>query len=190
MLPFILALDDLQCQDVALVGVKAAQLATLQQAGLPVPAGFVVPTHVCRTAPHGEITPDVERAITAAYARLGNETLVNVRVSTTLEQQSADVFDSFGGIVGVGKIVRQIEKCWQSATGERARAFYKRSGTDAAAVEMAVLVQTLVVTDESQSAPNADQQAARDILSRQIAEIVETGTQPQTVWDGSQWWII
>ena len=190
MLPFILALDDLQCQDVALVGVKAAQLATLQQAGLPVPAGFVLPTHVCRIAPHGEITPDVEAAIAVAYGRLGEAVAVAVRVSTTLEQQSADVFDSFGGIVGVGKIVRQIEKCWQSATGERARAFYERTGTDAAAVEMAVLVQTLVATDESQSAPNADQQAARDTLSRQIAEIVGTGTQPQTVWDGVQWWII
>lgn len=189
MLPFVLALDDGQCQDVALVGVKAAQLATLRQAGLPVPAGFVVPTHVCRTAPHGEITPDVEAAITAAYAQLGNEMVVDVRVSTTLADAS-DVFESVTGIVGVGKIVRQIEKCWQSATGERARTFYERTGTNAATVEMAVLVQTLVSTEHAQPPPNADQQIAFDPLNRQIAAIVGTEAQVQTVWDGSQWWIV
>lgn len=146
--PFVLSLDDPQATDIHLVGAKAARLATMRQAGFPVPAGFVVPTHVFRVAPHGEITPDVEAAIETAYAALGEQAVVAVRSSAAQEDGTAasfaGQFDSFLGIVGVAKVVRHIERCWQSVTSQRAQAYYQRAGIEAADVEMAVLVQVLV----------------------------------------------
>ncbi len=153
MLPFVIDLDAAAATNSALAGSKAATLATLRQAGFPVPPGFVVPTEVFRIAPHGEITPDVEAAIAAAYSALGPQALVAVR-SSAAQNDGADAsvsgqFQSFLGLGGVAKIVRHIERCWQSVTGPRAQAYYHHAGIEADQVAMAVLVQLLVDSDAS-----------------------------------------
>lgn len=151
MYPFVIDLDDPAATDSALAGSKAASLAALSQAGFPVPPGFVVPTAVFRSAPHGEITPDVEAAIADAYSALGRQALVAVR-SSAAQDDGADAsvsgqFQTFLGVGGVPKIVRHIERCWQSITGPRAQAYYHHAGIAADQVSMAVLVQLLVDAD-------------------------------------------
>ncbi|HYF61512.1 MAG TPA: PEP/pyruvate-binding domain-containing protein [Herpetosiphonaceae bacterium] len=143
MLPFVVSLDDAQAAEAPLVGLRAARLARLRQAGLPVPDGFVVTAEVFRTAPHGEITPDVEAAIAAAYAGLGAGA-VAVRPSTvTPAGGEVGGFASFHPLAGLGKLVRQIERCWQSATGPEARAACAGQGVEVDQVALAVLVQAL-----------------------------------------------
>lgn len=149
MLPFVLSLDDAQSLDAAQVGVRAARLARLRQAGLPVPAGFAVTTAVFRIAPHGEITPDVEAAIAAAYAGLGADAAVAVRPSPiTPGGGEVGGFASFAPLAGLGKIVRHVERCWQSATGPAARNACAEQGLEVDQVALAVLVQALVAPED------------------------------------------
>jgi pyruvate,water dikinase len=183
--------------------VKAARLAALRQAGFPVPAGFVVPANVFRIAPHGEITPDVEAAIAAAYATLGDQLPVAVRSSATpgADTPGAGQFAAFLGVVGVAKIVRQIERCWQSASDPRAQAYYHQAGIEADQVALAVLVQRQVEAAASGSLDAADSIAsAADLSAAQNAELQQLGQrvsahigQPQQIeWalSDNQWWII
>ena len=183
MLPFVLSLDDALALEAPLVGVRAARLARLRQAGLPVPAGFVVTTEVFRTAPHGEITPDVEAAIAAAYAELGADAVAVRPSPITPDGGEVSGFASFQPLSGLGKIVRHVERCWQSATSPAARAACAELGLDVDQVALAVLVQAAVAADQSSGqAEPAGQLAAR-------AEAALGG--PHRIeWAGGAPWII
>lgn len=160
MLPFVVSLDDAQALEAPLVGVRAARLARLRQAGLPVPAGFVVTTEVFRTAPHGEITPDVEAAIAAAYAGLGADA-VAVRPSPIApDGREVSGFAAFQPLSGLSRIVRHVERCWQSATSPAAREACAQQGLDVDQVALAVLVQAAVAADQSGGQADPDGQLA------------------------------
>ncbi len=131
----MLDLDAVQASDRDRVGAKAAALAALRQAGLPVPPGFVL----CADA-SGE-----RGAVRQAYAALGGR--VAVRSSGTAEDLQAASFagqyDTVLDVAGEREVLAAVERCLAAAV---------HAGTYADAVgaptgRMAVLVQRFVEPD-------------------------------------------
>src|SRR3954468_829136 len=52
------------------LGGKGAGLAQMTNAGLPVPPGFTIQTEACRESMRGALSPDVDKQMDAALARL------------------------------------------------------------------------------------------------------------------------
>ena len=132
-----------EAADVAQVGGKAARLAEMAQAGLPVPPGFAVAAAAWRAflaaADHRRRLEDavartdsaaardvvleqplpaaLESEIAAAYARLGDPP-VAVRSSATLEDTATDSFagqyETFLWITGADAVIDAVRKCWAS----------------------------------------------------------------------------
>ncbi|HEY3685276.1 MAG TPA: rifamycin-inactivating phosphotransferase [Streptosporangiaceae bacterium] len=94
---------------------------------------------------------DLEAAIGAALARLGEDGAYAVRSSATAEDLPTASFagqqDSYLGIVGVAAVLRHVRRCWASLFTERAVAYRRRNGIDDRAVRMAVVVQRMVDAD-------------------------------------------
>ncbi len=133
---FLIALDQAGTVDPALVGLTAVNLAGT----IP---GFVLDTKVYHTAPHGEITPDVEAEIAQAYAELGVEhvdVLASPAIVGAAPSDAVMAFASFSAIQGVDKIVLAAERCWQSATSEDARKFYSEHAVNPDDVQIAVVI--------------------------------------------------
>jgi pyruvate,water dikinase len=151
------------------VGPKAATLARLRAAGLPVPDGLVVPAEVYRAAlaaagvadaaARVAGADDVEARRLALQVRLGLARaplddlpppagLVAVRSSALLEDtadaSAAGQFESFLGIATPEDCATAVRACWASLWSARALRYLRGRGLDPAATAMAVLIQRLV----------------------------------------------
>lgn len=95
------------------------------------------------------IPDDVAAAITDALARAGAQGAYAVRSSATAEDLPGASFagqqDSFLNVAGRASILRHVSRCWASLFTERAVAYRVRNGYDHRTVQMAVLVQRMVV---------------------------------------------
>ncbi|HEY1013223.1 MAG TPA: PEP/pyruvate-binding domain-containing protein [Herpetosiphonaceae bacterium] len=138
MKKLVLWLEDAEAAEEAVAGAKAAAAARERQAGGEGAPGFVVPVAVYSTAPHGEITPDVESAIEAAYEQLGGGP-VTVTASPTDPDAPAACFEQ---VASLSKLLSAIESCWQSLTAPEALDYFQERGIDGSAIEMGVLVQS------------------------------------------------
>ncbi len=92
-MPDLLPLDAITAADAGRVGGKAASLARLTAAGLPVPPGFVIATDAYRRLHPAGIRSDaaITQAVVAAYRRLGGGP-VAVRSSATAEDGAGASF--------------------------------------------------------------------------------------------------
>ncbi|BCJ77152.1 hypothetical protein CS0771_66960 [Catellatospora sp. IY07-71] len=121
-------------------GGKAAALAVLLRAGLPVPDGFVV------TGPSAD-----EAAVTAALARLGPGPYA-VRSSGLGEDGAAASFagqlETVLGVRGSDEVLAAIRRCAASGDAPRARAYRARLGLGDR-MTVPVLVQELVAADRA-----------------------------------------
>jgi pyruvate,water dikinase len=97
--------------------------------------------------------PEVmERAIRAAYARLGSEAhgdaAVAVRSSGTAEDLPDASFagqgDTYLGVVGADEVVAKVKRCWASLYSARAMSYRAQNSVDHLDVQMAVAVQVMV----------------------------------------------
>jgi|SRR5919204_3199208 pyruvate,water dikinase len=160
--------DDDRCHDVAVAGGKGSSLARLTAEGLPVPPGFVVPSHVlgecvdaerlralARAGDHAraqavvrEATPPDE--VAPAYARLGGR--VAVRSSACAEDSEAASFagqqETFLNVSGAREVGRNVVECWASFFSERALFYRARKGS-VDDMRMAVVVQKMVESDKA-----------------------------------------
>ncbi|MFG1917446.1 PEP/pyruvate-binding domain-containing protein [Micromonospora sp. NPDC048898] len=141
-------LIDLTDADPATCGGKAATLARLLRAGLPVPPGFVVPTAAHARADDG-LSAELIDEIARALPRLGTGYLA-VRSSATSEDTArataAGQHDTFLGVRGTDQVADAVRGCWSSVWSERAVEYRRRQG-DTRSPEVAVLVQRLVDAD-------------------------------------------
>jgi len=154
----VLPLSDRQAQSPARTGVKAATLAKLTAAGLPVPPGFVISTaafqSVLENLPRrakrrnalldAPIALDLRTAILTAYVSMGSGS-VSVRSSSNAEDLSetsfAGQYDSFLNIRSRRALFQAIQKVWASLYSEHAISYRRRHGIAEADVRMAILVQ-------------------------------------------------
>jgi len=148
-MPDILFFDAITDADALNVGGKGLSLGKTATAGLPVPPGFVVTTQAFRRLSERGIRSDIgfSRGLREAYETLGHGT-VAVRSSATAEDAADTSFagqqETILGVEGDDRLIEAIERCWRSLFTDRAVAYRKKQGIDAAGVAMAVVVQQLV----------------------------------------------
>jgi pyruvate,water dikinase len=99
------------------------------------------------------IPDDLGAEITGALERLGGNVAYAVRSSATAEDLPGTSFagqhDTFLNVVGPVAILEHVRRCWASLFTERAVAYRLRNGIDHRRVDMAVIVQQLVIPQVS-----------------------------------------
>jgi rifampicin phosphotransferase len=162
---YVFSLEDSVSKDAHTVGAKAANLATLLQAGFPVPPGIAVTTQAfTRYKPsnlaeedgialrHELLTckfdPEFKEELRQALLPYRNQP-VAVRssgVAEDLEGASfAGQYDTFLGVQGQEDIEDAIRKCWASAFSEHILQY--RTAKLVISGRMAVLIQPLIQAD-------------------------------------------
>jgi len=186
-------LDD--SADVRLVGAKAARLARLRAAGLPVPNGFVITTNAYRLAAPWESIPEQLGCQILEYYRRMSSPAVAVRSSATAEDMAgASMAGQYLTVLNVrdeAALLEAVCTCWASVSSDRTRAYSAEHGLELDQVAMAVLVQELVPAEVAGVLFTANPQTARDEMlleaSWGLGEAVVSGlAQPdQFVLDGA-----
>ncbi|CAM3325716.1 PEP/pyruvate-binding domain-containing protein [Occultella aeris] len=136
----------------ATCGGKAAALAVLLRAGLPVPDGFVVPFAVHGAGAGSVGSYALRDAVARHLARLGDPT-VAVRSSADAEDRpdasAAGMYESVLGARGAPAVVAAVRTCWTSLHSARALEYRSSRAASPAGGSMAVLIQRMVDADSS-----------------------------------------
>ncbi|MEU6688331.1 rifamycin-inactivating phosphotransferase [Streptomyces sp. NPDC046832] len=95
------------------------------------------------------VPDDLVAAITGALSRLGEQAACAVRSSATAEDLPTASFagqqDTYLNVVGPAAILRDVSRCWASLFTERAVTYRQRNDIDHRTVDMAVVVQKMVL---------------------------------------------
>jgi rifampicin phosphotransferase len=152
MTTYVLGFADIDRSSSSVVGGKGANLGELARIeGIRVPDGFCVTTDAYREATRamGEMPPAVASAIAERLAKLGDRHAYAVRSSATAEDlpsaSFAGQYDTYLGIVGTERVLAHVRRCWASLFSDRAVAYRLQNGIDHRRVEMAVVIQRMVV---------------------------------------------
>jgi phosphoenolpyruvate synthase/pyruvate phosphate dikinase len=152
----IVWLDEPGCDDAAVVGGKAANLARLMAIHL-VPPGFCLSAAAHARwagAARSAFPEDLTRLVEVAYAALGErrggkDPAVAVRSSAIDEDGAsasfAGIYTSLLNVRGLDGVLHAIAQCWASAEDPRVAAYRRGKGLSDAGI--AVLVQALVAAD-------------------------------------------
>ena len=160
----ILWFGDPACEDVRLVGGKAANLSRLARR-FPVPPGFCIATRAYETAltegkapDPPQVTPMLADEIASSYIELGNECGVDelrvaVRSSGVGEDGTSDAFagvhETYLNVSGPEQVVQAVNSCWASAHSPRALLYRQVRGVETEQIRVAVVVQLLIPADVS-----------------------------------------
>jgi pyruvate,water dikinase len=106
------------------------------------------------------VPDDVAVAIIRAVTGLGGQAAYAVRSSATAEDLPTASFagqqDSYLNVTGSAAILRHVSRCWASVFTERAVTYRLRNGLDSRKVQLAVVVQRMVVPQAAGIAFTAD----------------------------------
>jgi phosphoenolpyruvate synthase/pyruvate phosphate dikinase len=95
------------------------------------------------------VPDDLAAEITRSVAALGEQTACAVRSSATAEDLPTASFagqqDTYLNVTGPAEIIRHVSRCWASLFSERTVVYRQRNGFDHRKVQMAVVVQKMVV---------------------------------------------
>jgi len=150
----LLWLGDPKSFDAGLVGGKAANLSRLARMVHRVPDGFSLPVTVMDAAHPFDLRDEITCAISDLMACHGlNEFIAAVRSSAVDEDGATASFagqhETYLNIVGADAILQAVTRCWESARSERALEYRRQQGLSIEHVQIAVLVQQLIVSDVS-----------------------------------------
>jgi rifampicin phosphotransferase len=99
------------------------------------------------------VPDDLAAEITRSVAALGEQTACAVRSSATAEDLPTASFagqqDTYLNVTGPADIIRHVSRCWASLFSERAVIYRQRNSFDHRKVQMAVVVQEMVVPQAS-----------------------------------------
>jgi rifampicin phosphotransferase len=127
-----------------------------------------------RTVEGVAIPEDVALAITRTLARLGQQAACAVRSSATAEDlpgaSFAGQYDSYLNVVGPQAVLAHVSRCWASLFSDRAVTYRLRNGFDHRTVQMAVVVQQMVVAEAAGILFTADPVTS----SRKVASVEAT----------------
>lgn len=162
------------CDRLSLVGGKTAQLSRLAPHHL-VPPGFCITTPAYERAvalaarseagAPPKFPSTLYDMLALAYRDLGRRTgvaapAVAVRSSAVDEDGQSASFagqhDTYLNISGVELLAEAVARCWESARSTRAVEYRRHEGLAGRSVQLAVLVQQLVVADTSAVVFSAD----------------------------------
>jgi phosphoenolpyruvate synthase/pyruvate phosphate dikinase len=149
----ILWLGDERCDEVGLVGAKAANLSRLAELHL-VPPGYALSAVQASQGLDAGLAEDVRRAYQELAARAGQrDPRVAVRSSALDEDSGGASFagqhDTYLNIRGEAAVVDAVERCCASALSPTATAYREQQGLQTDDAQIAVLVQQLVHSDVS-----------------------------------------
>jgi len=171
-------------------GGKAANLAKMMQAGLPVPNGFVVTIDAYKLSNNGTISEQLAEEIHTAYHTL-NATLVAARSSANMEDMigssMAGQYETCLNLSSYKELIAGIKTCWQSIQSDRAQAYLKEHNIAKDEVAMAVVVQELVPAEVAGVLFTADpRNGCRDSMHIEAAwglgeSIVSGEVQPDSI---------
>jgi pyruvate,water dikinase len=146
----------------AVLGGKAAALARLARAGLPIPDWFVVPPPVAGAR---ELSPDLRRELEAACGRLCPDGAWLAVRSSAADEDGTD--HSFAGqlesflFVPPAAVAHRVQDVWASGASERVAAYRRERGLSGPARLPAALVQRMVRAEVSGVAFGADPVSGR-----------------------------
>jgi phosphoenolpyruvate synthase/pyruvate phosphate dikinase len=148
---FLKLFNEIDNEDIDLVGGKALSLGRLLQAGLPVPSGFVITTDAYNSMGKNGVSSELKEAIFKTFEALGADR-VAVRSSAIAEDSPdaswAGQFDSYLN-VGREQLIESVEKCWQSASSEVVEAYAEGKSTSKEQLAIAVVIQKMVNSEIS-----------------------------------------
>ena len=168
----VLALADVSAEDIALVGNKAATLATLKRAGFPVLDGVVLTTEAFDSALMAAGLDKSARPADIEAMPLPSELMqtlahaVQLLKTDRLAVRSSGVDEdlphaSYAGQyetvlkVRAADLASAIRRCWASAFSDQVKA-YGRTHSSSEQVALAVLIQPMVHADAAGVAFSAD----------------------------------
>jgi rifampicin phosphotransferase len=127
-----------------------AQLERLSRLELADRDGVAALSGELRSAIEEIVLPDdLAEAVAGALVRCGEDLAYAVRSSATAEDSPTASFagqhDTYLNVSGLEAILRDVRRCWASLFSERAVTYRLRGGIEHRHVEMAVLVQQMVV---------------------------------------------
>uniref|UniRef100_A0AAU2VNA4 Rifampicin phosphotransferase n=1 Tax=Streptomyces sp. NBC_00008 TaxID=2903610 RepID=A0AAU2VNA4_9ACTN len=106
-----------------------------------------------RTIEETPVPDGLATEITRALGRLGTGAACAVRSSATAEDLPTASFagqqDTYLNVVGAAEVIRHVSRCWASLFTERAVVYRRRNGIDHRTVQMAVVVQRMVLPEAS-----------------------------------------
>ena len=187
---YVLPFSDPRCRAISLSGGKGGSLATMMQAGLPVPPGFVITSAAFIAAVDGERLRALcrvgdmfgARAMVAAakppasilaehYATLNG--LVAVRSSACAEDSKGASYagqqETYLNVDGFPAVLKKIVGCWLSFFADRA-VFYRAEKGSLEDIAMGVVVQQMIDSKKSGVLFTAD-----PVHGRKDRMIVEAG---------------
>lgn len=137
--------DKIANDEVGTVGGKGLSLARLTQAGISVPAGFVITTDAYRAAHDKNVDFALAEVILQAFDELGAER-VAVR-SSAIAEDSADAswagqFESYLN-VSKNELIESVQKCWASASSEIVSGYAESQSVGSDKLAIAVVVQKM-----------------------------------------------
>ncbi len=142
--PSLLPLTALTQHDRRSAGGKAIGLASLAEAGLRIPPGFVIPSGFYSAFP---IQLDIDLpSIAEAVKSLGPELIV--RSSANIEDGGswsfAGIFETAHTVCSPGELDMAVRHVLQSASSPTAMSYLRRSESTTSTIEMAVIIQQQV----------------------------------------------
>ncbi|MBL8151637.1 MAG: PEP/pyruvate-binding domain-containing protein [Blastocatellia bacterium] len=156
----ILWLDQVECRKKHSVGGKAANLSFLS-AYFPVPYGFCLTTdafnlleEISTRSIVGGLYQQVEQAYNLLCKHVGVDNVsVAVRSSAIVEDGDtasfAGQYKTYLNVVGLESVIEAITDCWQAIHNSGTDNYLKYHKMDERPLEMAVLVQQMVIADIS-----------------------------------------
>lgn len=152
----VLWLDEIEEDQLSLVGGKALNLARLRRARFKVPQGFVLTTALYREAKgNGDglaVPAQVQDRVCECYRRM-SQPLVAVRSSASHEDSATASFAGQGRTIlnvnGEQSLFEAISAVWRSLESSHAREYARQKCIEANKVAMAVVVQELVDAEVS-----------------------------------------
>lgn len=157
----IIWLDQSACQDVTLVGGKAAHLSQLIT-NYPVPLGFCLPTTLLSATEeldnleNDRVSSDMRHRLSTAYAMLEERCQrpnINVAVRSSaigedsLTDSFAGQYETYLNIVGKEAVIEAVIRCWRSAYQARVQTYRRQRGLETQQTQLAILVQQLILAD-------------------------------------------
>jgi phosphohistidine swiveling domain-containing protein len=148
---YIKSFNQINKDNVSLVGGKGASLGELFNSGIPVPDGFVITTDAFKQFFKQELSADFIEQLLKSFDELGAE-LVAVRSSAVAEDSgSASWAGQLDSYLNTKRedLLDRIKDCWNSIKNERALEYADQNHIPKEDLLVAVVIQKMVKSDSS-----------------------------------------